>query len=271
MPDYVLDQAQWPTMPEIHKEFLTRALPILQRDARLEGVAIGGSFISGRLDEHSDLDLVVVSDVAHAADVLGSALDLARGLGPLVAAFPGDHVGELRLFICLYGPPLIHVDLKFVSTDELEQRVEDPRVLWERGERVRAALSDGKGVYPSPRWQWMEDRFWVWMHYAATKLARGELFEVIDALTFVRARVLGPLVLADAGARPNGVRRVEEHAPPKDLAALRRTVPIHDRDGCRKALLATIELYALLRERGAPATLQRRAHAELAVREFLGL
>jgi len=58
----------------------------------------------------------------------------------LLAAFPGDHVGEPRLLICLYGPPLLHVDLKFMSTDEFLHRVEDPMVLWDRAGALRAAL-----------------------------------------------------------------------------------------------------------------------------------
>lgn len=265
---YVLAPEQWPAMPLIHREFLARALSKLQGDPRLEGVAAGGSFISGALDEQSDLDLVVVAVRERASEVLHEAADLARGLGSLLAAFPGDHVGELRLLICLFGPPLLHVDFKFLSADELSHRVEDPVVLWDRRGRVSAALSTGKGVYPSPRFQWMEDRFWVWMHYTATKIARGELFEAIDALAFVRARVLGPLLLADAGAQPNGVRRVEERAP-REMASLRRTIAAHDRASCRDALLATVDLYTALRERGAPTTLVRRGDAERAVRDFL--
>jgi len=186
----------------------------------------------------------------------------------LLAAFPGDHVGELRLLICLYGPPLLHVDFKFVGPDELARRVEDPRVLWDRRGRVREALAKGKGQYPAPRLQWMEDRFWVWMHYVAEKIARGELFEAIDGLTFVRARVLGPLALADAGAQPNGVRRIETSAPAL-VPTLRRTVPSHDAASCRAALRATVEIYDDLRERLAPPTLVRRGDAEREVRAFL--
>jgi hypothetical protein len=264
---YVLAPEHWPAMPAIHREFLARALPTLQADPRLEGVAAGGSFVVGVLDEQSDLDLIVVPVRELASDVLRDGPELARRLGPLLAAFPGDHVGELRLFICLFGPPLLHVDFKFLSTDELSHRVEDPAVLWDRHGRVRAALSTSKGVYPSPRFQWMEDRFWVWAHYTATKIRRGELFEAIDALTFVRARVLGPLLLAEAGAQPNGVRRVEERAP-RELASLRRTIAAHDRASCRDALLATVDLYTALRERGA-ATIVRRGDAERAVRDFL--
>ena len=72
--DYALDPAQWPPMPAVHRAFLEYAILRFQADPRLAGVAAGGSFIGGRLDEHSDLDLVVQpaqSEVDHrpAADV----------------------------------------------------------------------------------------------------------------------------------------------------------------------------------------------------------
>ena len=221
--EYLLEPARWPAMPVPHRAFLEAAIPKLRADGRLVGLAAGGSFLTRTLDEHSDLDLVLVSHPDAASEVLRDAPELARKLGPLLATFPGDHVGEPRLFIALYGPPLLHVDLKFISTTELGRRVEDPEVLWDRDGAVRAAIAGTKSAYPPPRLQWIEDRFWVWMHYTAVKIARGELFEAIDALGFVRARVLGPLILAEAGAQPNGVRRVEQSAPGQ-VASLRATL-----------------------------------------------
>lgn len=44
-----------------------------------------------------------------------------------------------------------------------------------------------------PSLQWFEARAWIWLHYAATKLARGELYEAIGMLGFFREQVLGPL------------------------------------------------------------------------------
>src|SRR2546426_1795259 len=109
MAEYVLDPGHWPELPPMHRAFLDRALPMFQADARLAGLAAGGSFATGELDECSDLDLVVVSLPGASHDVLREGFDIAERFGPLLAAFPGDHVGEARLLICLYGPPLLHV------------------------------------------------------------------------------------------------------------------------------------------------------------------
>lgn len=260
MPEFLLAPDRWPRLPAPHRTFLERALPLLRADRRLTGLAAGGSFIPGALDEYSDLDLVVVT-LPPSAAVIRSAAALAGSLGPLLAAFPGDHVGEPRLLICLYGPPLLHVDLKFVTEAELAHRVEDPVVLWDREGGVRRGLAQGAAVYPPPDVQWIEDRFWVWVHYAQGKIARGELFEAIDMLGFVRKRVLGPLALMAAGTLPNGVRRVEEVVQGR-AAGLAATLAIHDRDSCTRALAAAIALYRELRDAVAPRGLQRRDAAE---------
>jgi len=268
MREYVLDPEHWPAMPPMHRAFLERAIPKFRADTRLDGLAAGGSFVSGGLDEHSDLDLVVISLPEASQDALREGPDFAQRLGPVLATFPGDHVGEPRLLICLYGPPLLHVDLKFLCADELVHRVEDPCILWDRHGTVRSAMSKARAVYPQPRLQWIEDRFWVWVHYMAVKIARGELFEAIDGLGFIRARVLGPLVLSEAGIQPNGVRRVEQSGPGR-VPALQSTLASYDRESCWNALAATAALYTDLREELAASTLMRRTEAERAVRDFL--
>src|SRR2546428_13093781 len=100
-----------------------------------------------------------------------------------------------------------------MSTEELAHRVEDPQILWDRRGAVRSAMAVARAVYPQPRLQWIEARFWVGGHSIAVKIDRGELFEAIDGLGVVRARVLGPLVLAEPGDKPNGRRPVRTERP----------------------------------------------------------
>jgi hypothetical protein len=173
---------------------------------------------------------------------MAERMQIAASLGKLLAAFTGEHVGEPRVIICLYEEPLLHVDLKLVSLEDVATRVEDPADHCERDERLSSALAQRRAEYPARSPQWIEDRFWIWVHYAATKIARGELFEAIDFLSFLRGTVLGPLALARAGAQPSGVRKIETLAP--DFAIeLRRTVASHDAADCLRALRACVELY----------------------------
>jgi predicted nucleotidyltransferase len=263
------DQDRWPPMPPLHRDFLRDALATLARETRVLGVAAGGSLARGAMDAHSDLDLLVVADPRSAEELRADGLRLAASLGPLLTSFTGEHVGAPELRICLYGPPLLHVDLEFGTLEALGRRTTPHVVLWERGDALQRARAEGGPTAPAgPDLQWIEDRFWAWVHYLVGKIERGELFDAMDGLAFLRGRVLGPLVLQEAGAAPHGLRRVELHAPAR-LDALRATLAAHERDSCRAALAASVRLYGELRERLAPEALTRRGEAEAAARVLL--
>jgi hypothetical protein len=257
-----------PEVPQEHATFLEHALGVLAKDKRLFGVAAGGSFLSRSMDEFSDIDLVIgVEDAAH-AEVMRDRMAIARTLGKLLSAFTAEHVGDPRLVICLYGDPLLHVDLKFLRPDEMAQRVEDPEVLWEREGRMAAALAAGAARWPDPDLRWIEDRFWTWVHYATSKIGRGELFESESCLSFLRDLVLGPLALLERGERPARVRRIEILAP-EFAAAMEATLASHDPRAYADALLAAVALYRGLRSRLAPAGFVVNREAEDAVMAHL--
>lgn len=262
---FTLPEAEWPsTLPDLHRSFVRTVLDRFGEDSRLVGLAAGGSFRTNTLDDYSDLDFVVVVHSATWPAILDQREDLVRTLGPLLGAFTGEHVGEPRLLVTLFGPPLLHVDFKFVRPDDLAQRVEDPVILWERNRAVTDGLAGTTPRFPVADPQWVEDRFWIWVHYVATKIGRGELFEALDALAFLRSRVLGPPLLDAAGVMPAGVRRLDAQAG-RHLPALLQTAAGYDRRAIVDALLASIALYRTLR----PATVSRREAAEAEAVQYL--
>src|SRR5690349_1382831 len=101
-------------LPENHAKFLDRVRNAVAWDDRFSALLLGGSYIHGELDEHSDLDFVIVIRDEFYTEVMASRMAFASTLPRFISAFTGEHVGEPRLLICLYGPPLLHVDLKFV-------------------------------------------------------------------------------------------------------------------------------------------------------------
>ncbi|RTQ46016.1 hypothetical protein EJV47_22930 [Hymenobacter gummosus] len=130
--------------------------------------------------------------------------------------------------------------------------MEDPEVLWEQDGLVSAVLRATPARFPEPERQWIEDRFWIWVHYAATKLGRGELLEVVSFLDFLRSTVLGPLLARRQGRPARGVRKLEQLLPPAELAALRATVAPAEPAACAAALRQAIAMYRSLRA-AAPA------------------
>ena len=250
------------------QSFIDSVIDLLRDDPTAIGLAVGGSWISGSMDAYSDLDLVLVTAEMVAPDVNQMRAYSSR-FGTLLSSFRGGHVGEPRLLIALYESPLLHVDIKFLTLPEFYQRVEDPVVVWERNGALTAVIQQSQAQYPPFDYQWTEDRFWIWVHYAALKIGRGEYFEAMDFLSFVRNVVLGPMLHLKKGGLPRGVRRLETVADPDDLAALKKTVASPDRNALLDSLQACIRLYLELRNAQAPAALHRNDAAQMAVMNYL--
>ncbi|MEV4065693.1 nucleotidyltransferase domain-containing protein [Nonomuraea dietziae] len=251
----------------LHDRFLSDALPRIRQDPRVAGVAVAGSIARGHPDGYSDVDLIVVIDDEAFDSVMKERLELIGSWAALVAGFTGEHVGEPRLIITLVGPPLLHVDFKFVRASDFAERVEDPDILWDRDGNLAACLAEHPPAAPSLDLQWIEDRFWVWVHYGATKLGRGELFEVIGFLSYLREAVLGPLAARRVGASPRGVRHLESVAP-DEARALQATLCGYDRRDAGQALLACVELYRQWLD-DAEAMIEPRRHAEKLAVQYL--
>ena len=237
-------------LPEQHQQFVNKTIETLQRDRRFQGLAIGGSALYDQVDTYSDLDLIVIANTDTYDEVLADRLAIAERLGTLLNAFTGEHVGEPRLLICLYDVPLLHVDLKFTKLDAFKRdRVENPVVLWERTRAITDAIRDNPASYPPVDPQWIEDRFWIWVHYGATKLGRGEYLEAIEMLSFWRVYALGPLGKAQAGKLPRGVRFLEAEQP-EFATQLGETLPREaSLAEVGRAMQAAISIYRQLRDK----------------------
>ncbi len=98
----------------IQLEFAKRATEILKADKSVIGLAVAGSWLTGELDEFSDLDLILITK-DYVSDDKNKMLEYAKRLGQLLTGFTGEHVAEPRVLICLYDNPLLHVDIKFMT------------------------------------------------------------------------------------------------------------------------------------------------------------
>ncbi len=229
------------------KQFAENVVQILATEASVLGLAAGGSWISDTLDAFSDLDLVVVTK-EKITDNKADMIHIAQKLGDYLSGFTGEHVGEPRLLICMYDNPLLHVDLKFVTPEEFKDRVENPIILLDKEGILQQIIKTTNPEFPYPDYQWIEDRFWTWIHYALAKVGRQEYLEALDFLAYLRMNVLGPLLHIKNNKLPRGVRKVEFELARKDFKTLTSTIPTYDKTSILNSLENAVELYRSLRE-----------------------
>lgn len=230
----------------IQKQFAERLVDIAKDDKSIVGVAVAGSWLTNEIDEFSDLDLILVT-VEQVAGDKQQMIRYASAYGKLLSAFTGEHVGEPRLLICLYDDPLLHVDIKFLTLSEFGERIETPTILFDTDSQLKNIVQQTEVKFPYPDYQWIEDRFWIWIHYALLKIGRGEYFEALDFLGYLRMVVLGPLLHIKNGNLPRGVRKVETQLQSEDFKQLKSTVAQLDKQSLMHALGNAVELYCALR------------------------
>lgn len=252
----------------IQAAFAERVKKLVQEDPSVTGLAVAGSWITNEIDEYSDLDLILVTKYKIAGNK-EKMMETAHRFGDLVSGFTGEHVGEPRVLICLYDNPLLHVDIKFLTPDEFKVRIENPVILFERDGQLSKIIQASTASWPQPDYQWIEDRFWTWVHYAALKIGRGELLEACDFLSFLRMTVLSPLLQVKNNRNARGLRKVETELSASDLENLKITLAHYNRESILKALDNTISIYKNLRRKLYDSKVQLQTRAETLSLDYL--
>ena len=246
----------------VQQAFAAHAAIIAEDDPSILGLAVAGSWLTQELDEFSDLDLVLITK-ENVGGNKEQMVSYAKKFGNLLNGFTGEHVGEPRLLICLYNNPLLHVDIKFITADELKTRVENPVLLFDRDGSLQQIIDSTSYQFPHPDHQWVEDRFWTWVHYALLKIGRGEYMEAHDFLAFLRMVVFGPLLHIKNNNLPRGVRKVETTIAAEDFNQLQQTLAANNKASLLSALEQSVQLYRSLRNElfSAGTVLQQQTEA----------
>ena len=231
----------------IQKQFADNVVEAVRDNENVVGLAVAGSWLSNEIDEFSDLDLILVTKEKVSGDK-SKMLNYATQFGHLLSGFTGEHVGEPRVLICLYDNPLLHVDIKFVTPEEFRQRIETPGILLDKNGQLKTILEQTEPKFPYPDYQWIEDRFWIWVHYALLKIGRGEYVEAFDFFGFLRMVVFGPLLHIKNENLPRGVRKVETQLASEDFEKLHKTLPTYSRTALLESLQHSVILYRHLRQ-----------------------
>jgi predicted nucleotidyltransferase len=229
-----------------HRAKADAACRAASADPDVVGMVVTGSFATGEADELSDVDLRVYVRPVAVESVVARIPDLAAAGGRVVALFVAEHLGIPTLTIVLYDD-LVHVDFDVVAADRAAEHNDGlpAVVLWER-EPISDALPGTYVPEVAAGVRWLEARIWTWSWYIQSKVLRGELYEALDGLQYVRDRVLFRLLAFHGERRPAGGRRAEnvvgDHGD-----AFARTVPkALDPASVLAALREEIDLYRTL-------------------------
>ena len=254
-PLHVPGLAAWPE----HRRLLDGALGRFHKDARVPGLLLGGSFISGNPDFYSDLDLYIVVYDQYFADVLAEKKTAAAAAGRVLTGFVPDHLGPGgdEMYIAVYEGP-VKIDFNYLRQSilkpnwKLAMRFALKDVDSTLGEVIRASAA----LTPSPPSREMlealHNKFWTWCWYVFGKIARGELWEALDGVHGIRSLALVPLLEWDAGRPGEGSRRLESRVNARSLARLAATVSRLDATALYGALKVEIELFRELQARVYP-------------------
>lgn len=257
-----------------HREKLEALALTSLDDPDVVGMTIKGSFALDIADEFSDLDLSFVIRDDKLEDAQGRRMELVEAPGVPVATFTGEHVGLPQLLIVLYDD-LVHADFHYVALSAFPDQEGDLpcRVIWERDGMLSDRLATAPSPSPHVDVARIEARMWTWIWYTQTKILRGEVYEALDALQFMRSRVLFPLLAVTRGQRPGGSRRAEQLLGEfqEDFEA---TVAAPNRPATMKALEKTADLYLqladpVLEQQGVEKAEDARRAALTALRQGL--
>ena len=205
-----MDATGFDTLLEWAAELVRPLLAACERDERIVGLTLNGSAATGR--STSSRTSTSSSSVATTRGRAVAERNGVRGsLGPSFPRSPASTSGNQTVDL-LFGPPLRHVDLKFVSLT-LSRSRRGRVVLFERDGVVSAHTAAPRSL---ARRRSAVDRGPVLDLGAlrATRIGRGELFECAGGFAFLRQVVFGPLLAVAHGRRAQGMRDASRSSRP---------------------------------------------------------
>ena len=235
------------------RDLLERVLACYAADERVLGLMLYGSLAQGEGDAFSDIDLNVVTDPAHHADLLAEALATAGSFGRLLYNFRGGRDEPTQFYA--YYDSHVKLDLDFMLPGQIGVYVERRNhrvfkdVTGDLAQAVERAARLPEHFVPDPAdLAALDAMFWIRCTDAATKAVRGELWRAHAVVEYLRKEALASLAASLDGLRPTGYRRIEARVSPDWLAGWEATVVPPERESLLAAVAALIASYTRLRD-----------------------
>jgi predicted nucleotidyltransferase len=230
-----------------HQAVLDKFVKACQSDDRTVAALLVGSYVKGKADEHSDLDLYVITRDEAYDDFVSRRESFVRLLGePL---FMEDF--DLPGIVFLIFPNGSEVEISYVRESQVNYVVNEPfKVLLDKKNitvgimpREREVDRDGQRGKLRRLIYW----FWHELSHFTIAMGRGQLWWAHGQLGALRlycmnlARLRNKFVDADVGEE--GYFKIDNALPPEQLSSLQSTFPPLEQVAMLQAALVIVDFY----------------------------
>jgi len=238
-----------------HRRLLTSARETFAADNRFIGVLLGGSLAAGKADSFSDIDLYVFVRDDDFESVFAERDEIAYSIGPVLVRYLGDHMpgGQHQLIVWYEGP--LHVDLMFRKWSETAPHWKwNASLILKDSDDAMAQLKKESDLLRAPEFAWeqlntLNQKFWGWVAYTFGKILRGELWEALDNVAWIRNEALLVMLAWMQNARFEGHRRLESKLDGHLSKLFSKSLCSREPQSLHAALMAEVRIFRELRSR----------------------
>lgn len=230
-----------------HQVVLNRFVQACQSDDRIAAALLVGSYVKGKADEHSDLDLYLITTDQAYDDFVSGRESFVRLLGePL---FMEDF--DLPGIVFLIFPDGSEVEVSYVRESQVNYVVNEPfEVLLDKKNitvgvipREREVDRDGQREKLRRLIYW----FWHELSHFIAAMGRGHLWWAHGQLGALRLYCMNLVRLrnnfSDTDIGEEGYFKIENALPVEQLSSLQTTFPPLEQSAMLQAALVIVDFY----------------------------
>lgn len=234
-------------LPHNHRSFVNRFITACQSDERIVAAFLVGSYVKGKADEHSDLDLYLITTNERHDDFVSKRESFVRLLGE--PSFMEDF--DLPGIVFLIFPDGSEVEVSYVRESEANHVFNEPyKVLLDKKNIT-------VGITPRERevdWDGQREKLrrlihWFWHDFShfVTAMGRNQLWWAHGQLDVLRSICVGLARLKNDFSDPDVEEevyfKIENAMPVESLSPLRETFCPMEKEAMLKAGFPLVQFY----------------------------
>jgi predicted nucleotidyltransferase len=245
-----------------HQAILDRFLMACQADERIIAAFLVGSYAKGKADEHSDLDLYIVTRDDAFDDFVANRESFVRLLGE--PAFVEDF--DVPGIVFLIFPNGSEVEINYTSQSRVGGIFDAPfKVLLDKRDITAGLVSRVEREFDQAKQTERLRRliYWFWHNFShfVTALARNQLWWAQGQLDILRANCVGLARLRNDFSDPEVEEevyfKIEDAMPVEQLSPLQDTFCPMEKDAMLASAFVIVDFYrelatALAQKHGIP-------------------